>query len=211
VTDEVQPTTWQEAAAAAVADIRNTLTTSFVVRDVGPDRLYKHLRAIMERERGERDFSQDPALFWLPWHLEFRGLAVSAYCCAETVGYPVKLDDELVELLAGKQADYGPNNILEFGNTGLMIRLHDKLARLQNLLGKRNGQASNETVDDTFTDVIGYAVVGYLLNQGWFELPLAGELGQRAEAVNAEERKRDQEMNVATDERYLVNQELTDD
>lgn len=74
-------------------------------------------------------------------------------------------------VLVSKQRDYGPENIKRFGRKGLMIRLHDKVARLENLDGGgRNPQ--NEAVVDTFLDIIGYCAIGIMWERNEFLLPL---------------------------------------
>ena len=44
---------------------------------------------------------------------------------------------ELALVLAAKQADYGHNNILRYGKTGLSVRIHDKIARMENLISDK--------------------------------------------------------------------------
>ena len=78
---------------------------------------------------------------------------------------------EIGELLIGKQHDYGHGNILNFGQIGLAIRVCDKVARLYNLADKQ-GKVSNESVLDTWNDIVGYAVISLMLDNGTFELPL---------------------------------------
>ena len=74
-----------------------------------------------------------------------------------------------------KQHDYGPNNIAKFGLHGLVIRIHDKIARLENLTSeKRLGESlvSNESVFDTCLDIIGYSVVAIMWLYGIFLTPM---------------------------------------
>lgn len=77
------------------------------------------------------------------------------------------------ELLIKKQHDYGHGNILNFGQIGLAIRICDKVARLHNLAEKKVS-AENESVTDTWVDIVGYAVLSQMLDNGTFELPLGG-------------------------------------
>ena len=76
--------------------------------------------------------------------------------------------------LAEKNADYGPNNILGFGEKGILIREWDKINRLKNLLWDNPGEPKNESLDDTWRDILGYALIAIMLRKGWFTLPLAG-------------------------------------
>lgn len=82
-------------------------------------------------------------------------------------------EPEIVEHLARKQRDYGPGNILAFGDVGLMVRMSDKTARLRNLLSRENTAAVAEPLEDAWLDLVGYAVIGQMLADNTFLLPLA--------------------------------------
>jgi len=77
--------------------------------------------------------------------------------------------------LVRKQRDYGHENIRRFGRQGLMVRMHDKIARLENLLSKPDGgvKPENESIEDNLMDVIGYAAIGIMWESRQFLLPLA--------------------------------------
>lgn len=91
-----------------------------------------------------------------------------------------KLGD-VVELVCRKQHDYGHQNILRFGLDGIIVRLSDKLARLENLLA-RDLSPANESIKDTWDDVIGYSLIAIMLVRGTFLLPLAADLGEEIRA-----------------------------
>ena len=85
--------------------------------------------------------------------------------------------DHIVELVISKQKDYGVSNILNspFGaEKGILVRLWDKFARLANLL-KSGRLPKNESVLDTWFDVIGYSFIALMVKFGVFELPLKEE------------------------------------
>lgn len=80
-------------------------------------------------------------------------------------------ENHMVETLICKQKDYGPENIARFGDIGLLIRMHDKIARLENLLEKSNNDfntavlvnsVSDETIIDTLIDIIGYSSIAIM-------------------------------------------------
>jgi hypothetical protein len=78
-----------------------------------------------------------------------------------------------------KQNDYGPENIAKFGMWGLIVRLHDKIARFENLMSKKRqgvNAVSDETVYDTLLDIVGYSTVALLWTNGDFLLPLQKDL-----------------------------------
>lgn len=87
-------------------------------------------------------------------------------------GQTIFLESEISAILARKQHDYGPANITRFGRHGLMVRCHDKIARLKNLHLARAGHAANEALSDTYIDIIGYATIGMMLEREWFLIPL---------------------------------------
>lgn len=78
---------------------------------------------------------------------------------------------EVTETLIRKQRDYGPENIRRFGRQGLMVRMHDKIARLENL--ELTGRSpDNESVTDNLLDVVGYSAIGIMWETGTFLNPL---------------------------------------
>lgn len=71
--------------------------------------------------------------------------------------------DEILELMQGRGAKYGPGNIAQFGDYGVLVRLSDKLARLQHSLELNH---SDESVEDTWLDIAGYALIGLAWSRG---------------------------------------------
>ena len=77
--------------------------------------------------------------------------------------------NEIVDLIAKKQADYGHENILAFGELGVLVRANDKMARLRNLQGK---EGITEPRLDAWRDLAGYGIIALMLDRGWFSLEL---------------------------------------
>lgn len=76
--------------------------------------------------------------------------------------------DELAELLLRKHNDYGPKNISESPGgplNGLRVRMHDKLARINNLIDNKK-EPKNESLEDSFVDMANYAIIGLLVLKG---------------------------------------------
>lgn len=74
------------------------------------------------------------------------------------------LFDEIGAMMEGRHAKYGPGNIAEFGDLGILVRMGDKFARLKS--GFQD--FSDETVHDTLDDIIGYALIWKMwLNGDW--------------------------------------------
>lgn len=88
-----------------------------------------------------------------------------------------KMQDLCANILATlcrKQNDYGHENIARFGRLGLLVRVHDKIARLHNLLAK-GGVPQNESIEDTYVDIVGYSAIGMMVERGWFGLQLSNQ------------------------------------
>jgi len=74
-------------------------------------------------------------------------------------------------LLLKKHADYGPKNISNSPGgalNGLRVRMHDKLARISNLIDNSAGIPVNEPLVDSFIDLANYALIGVMvLERKW--------------------------------------------
>jgi hypothetical protein len=78
---------------------------------------------------------------------------------------------ELTSLLLTKHSDYGPKNISDSPGgalNGLRVRLHDKLARLNNLVDS-GVDPKHESLEDTFKDMANYAIIGLLVLRGQWD------------------------------------------
>lgn len=80
-----------------------------------------------------------------------------------------------VEFYAGKQRDYGTENIAKYGTQGIEIRTWDKVARLLNL-EQRGTTPANEPVIDTYVDILGYSMIALMLIQDEFHSPLESDM-----------------------------------
>lgn len=78
---------------------------------------------------------------------------------------------EIANLICSKQLDYGKANILDFGEMGLLVRANDKMARLRNLY-RSGADPNNESVEDSWTDLAGYALLALMYMRGGFDLPI---------------------------------------
>lgn len=85
--------------------------------------------------------------------------------------YAADTYDELYHLLMSKHQDYGPKNIsLSPGGpiNGLRVRMHDKLARINNLVDTQ-AVPSHESLEDSFKDMANYAIIGLLVLRGQWD------------------------------------------
>lgn len=69
--------------------------------------------------------------------------------------------EEIACLLDRKGQDYGTENIKKFGSHGVLVRVSDKVERLINL-SKRNNKPNFESVEDTWRDIAGYAILALI-------------------------------------------------
>lgn len=85
---------------------------------------------------------------------------------------PISVSDkDLTNIVVKKQRDYGPQNIARFGLIGIIVRMHDKIARLENLITSGR-MASNESIQDTFVDIVGYSSIALMWMNNQFLTPL---------------------------------------
>jgi len=85
-----------------------------------------------------------------------------------------QISKEMDAVLVKKHKDYGALNILNTpmgAEIGILIRLHDKLSRLANLL-KEGKEPNNESIDDTWLDIRNYGQIGMLVRRKLFDLPM---------------------------------------
>ncbi|MDP6293351.1 MAG: nucleotide modification associated domain-containing protein [Candidatus Woesearchaeota archaeon] len=69
------------------------------------------------------------------------------------------------ELLIEKNKRYGEANIRKFGSMGVVIRSSDKVERLRTLLFDKVEASVDESVEDSWKDLAGYAIIGAMLQQ----------------------------------------------
>lgn len=81
-----------------------------------------------------------------------------------TQAFP-KLQNKGFELACSKQSDYGPSNITGCGLAGVVVRMNDKMERLKKLVLK-DGEAQNESLEDTFMDMANYGIIGLMFMDG---------------------------------------------
>jgi hypothetical protein len=79
-----------------------------------------------------------------------------------------ELTDELADLLLKKHKDYGPSNIADAPGgalNGLRVRIHDKTARINNLVDS-GAKPENESLEDSFKDLANYAIIALMVLRG---------------------------------------------
>ena len=157
--EEIETETWDDAALLHTLRIWNHRPSGLSTTPVEEIRLMVDFM-IDHHFHGDNVIEDDSC--WL----DLGALALKAHPFASAV--------EVSTILSKKQKDYGPNNIARFAEKGLILRLHDKIARLENLLEKQY-DASNESIEDTYLDIIGYSVIGMMWMNNDFFKPLREE------------------------------------
>lgn len=87
-----------------------------------------------------------------------------------------KIMREQYEMFCNKMHDYGKGNIMLGGDSsnpedrklalmGTTIRLNDKSNRLVNLILKNKNNTVNESIEDTFQDMVNYAIISLIVNR----------------------------------------------
>jgi ubiquitin len=82
-----------------------------------------------------------------------------------------KICAEISELVKNKNERYGDDNLTKFGHLGIIIRMYDKLSRLENLTkaGCKSLEEFNKlkkSIEGQYIDVAGYAVNALRLMRG---------------------------------------------
>lgn len=161
--EDADPKTWNEAAEIASSYIYS------VVRD-NPSVNVGRLRTA-HNEFIDNHFKHPSGHVMIA---QWSSMGASALELSNKMGSSIS-QKTLVKTLCKKQHDYGVHNILRFGQQGLLIRVWDKISRLENLERRTtNPQVADESQIDTMLDIAGYATIGIMLERGWFRLPLLG-------------------------------------
>jgi hypothetical protein len=70
------------------------------------------------------------------------------------------------EIWKARQRKYGSDNIARRGPAGVMVRLDDKMARLDRAFAGGASESADETVTDTCYDVANYALIALACHKG---------------------------------------------
>jgi hypothetical protein len=113
------------------------------------------------------DQINEPAEFRLTLDAELVDRVAASYDSGY-LGEAVKVYGAALELLVRKSADYGPMNIAQSPGgplNGLRVRMWDKTARLNHLVDS-GAEPENESLRDTFVDLLNYAAIGLMVLDG---------------------------------------------
>lgn len=156
--------TWDQSAEAAVTAIFDSVRKRSLVQLLD---LRDEFDQFLDNMWASPGGNEHAAAMWL-------SIAADSIEIARNERISIR-PSELLATLIGKQSDYGPDNIKRFGRPGLMVRMHDKIARLENLT-LTGRTPKNETIRDTYLDIAGYGAIGIMWETRSFLLPLEADL-----------------------------------
>ena len=87
------------------------------------------------------------------------------------IDYLLNETNRIVELLVKKNTDYGDSffNMMDrFGLLSFIIRITDKVGRLETIEKRQKIEVKSESIEDTINDIIGYCLLlKHYLNKGF--------------------------------------------
>lgn len=75
----------------------------------------------------------------------------------------------VADLVIQKHYDYGRENLTRHGTMGIAIRITDKIERIRHLMGN-NVDPTNESLQDSWDDIVGYGLCGLMMYYDFFQL-----------------------------------------
>ena len=153
---------WDDAARSVLIRIFDNVR---MMEPDGTKQLRENLETLIDEYFHETSYNPRVSSLWAI-------IGADAIEIAASRGTPMDIKHVHATLIR-KQRDYGPENIRRFGRQGLMVRMHDKVARLENLLSfDGGGKPENESIEDNLMDVVGYATIGIMWENSTFLLPM---------------------------------------
>ena len=95
---------------------------------------------------------------------------------------------EALELFTRKNADYG-NAFATYGTVGILVRLGDKIHRLQSITSKGINLVEDEKLRDTLLDLHNYAAMGIILLDSGEKLSISPPPPSPTESIPIEQFK----------------------
>lgn len=71
-----------------------------------------------------------------------------------------QIANEILSILNEKHKKYGTKNLEEYGLFGIIIRMNDKIQRLENQLSLNDTEKQKQIIRDQLIDLQGYAING---------------------------------------------------
>lgn len=159
---------WDDAAQAVVSNLFDRCVISQLST---PQDLLRFMKLrldndIWSMEGTYFDKEKTPQFSSQLWYF----MASHALNILDSIGVSLN-KDFVTDLLIRKHIDYGPENINKFGQIGIIVRMYDKVSRLENILLKTDNNfnkavnvntVKDESIIDTLIDIIGYAAIAVM-------------------------------------------------
>lgn len=153
----MKPTTWEQAASHAILHLRMVAATNLIA-PINQSRIEQGKKIMWSRASMKTKQEKIGDLLI--------DLAADAYDYLKNTS-PSTLD-VVHTTLVDRHHKYGPNNIREFEQIGLLVRMSDKLARLDH----NREDFADDTYLDAYIDLIGDGAIAVMLKHGTFYLPI---------------------------------------
>ena len=161
--------TWDDAASLALWEIESKFKDSH-----GPfDDAFDFVARVSNEIHAAHMFHEEWQRGAVMRHLAWAGTVAWEWLSFNHCANQNRLHGELLDMLVDRHHKYGPGNINRFKELGLIVRLSDKVARLRNLQDGNGAHVTDETVVDTWMDIVGYTAIAIMLRDDTFDLPLA--------------------------------------
>jgi hypothetical protein len=144
-------------------NFKNYIFKTFIIEEINNKNIDKKIETVLERLKGDFENPEKHSKLFE----DSRNLSLSILSKKYNAN-PQKTLEKCYELGVKKNSDYGDGNILRFREKGLIVRISDKYARVQNLL-KNKASVLDEKIEDALEDIINYSVYGIMLSdKTWY-------------------------------------------
>jgi hypothetical protein len=150
--------------------LQNPETVKEVITEMVPyfDAIMVGQNQTVDRAKKELDFrldmirkSQDTTRESLVHHGE--NFRMIGSCALKILGNDFKVDP-FAAMLVEKHARYGDAPLRKWGEKGIIVRIDSKFERYKNITAT-NDKGGDEPAFETMQDILGYAILGYLMNR----------------------------------------------
>ena len=176
--NDIMPRYWEDAAALMAFRIDDARERGLMHPDA-KEGFFALLKAMREeydgwcaRLYGVVDEEIDETVV-ANWFTAYATLILDAGQTHEEIDIPDA--ESVLPLLSAKQHDYGHMNIQRFGLDGILVRMHDKIARLENLTMRYYDMDDSELCEakgDTIADLLGYCIIACMYAYDIWMLPM---------------------------------------
>ena len=74
-----------------------------------------------------------------------------------------QMANKVVEIVKERNANYGDENLTRYGHLGLIVRISDKIARIENMKDMEKTEKIVKALRNDYSDIAGYGIMGLKL------------------------------------------------